>query len=95
MELYGHTAKIALFSYAAADTKKIKNPSSPSALEQMFFHFFLKSGGFFQFFSLKITNVKNQICGSVWFKMEKPPDSVQNRNFDWMATNFSQLCAVP
>lgn len=75
MELDGHTAKITLFSYAAAHKKKI--PSSPSVLQQIFFHVSFKVWGvFLQFFSLKIANLKNQICGGVWFKMEKPSDFV-------------------
>lgn len=66
-----------LFFPMQLHTKKKKNPSSPSVLQQMFFHFFFKVWGvFLQFFSLKIANLKNQICGGVWFKMEKPSDFV-------------------
>lgn len=50
MELYRHTDKIALFSYAAAQNNI---PSSPFALEQMFFHIFCKSGVFFKVFFIE------------------------------------------
>lgn len=55
----------------------------PLHWNKCFFTFFVSLEVFFNFFSLKITNLKNQICGGVWFKMEKPSDSVLNadRNF--------------